>query len=494
MVSANEAAKKRNSSFHHSREGARGARGVSLVIVSLSLFLLLGVAGLAIDLGSLYVARTEAQRAADAAALAGAQQFVVSGFTSGLVPQAVAETLAAQQAASVGNNNPVGGLNPRISPGGFSSSCPPAPGSDGCFNFSNPGNPRITVVVQRTAARGDAVPIFFMRIFGVQGVDVAAQATAEAYNPSAPGSTGGGPTISTSCLKPWLVPNCDPNHTVRVGDPRGNPNCPVSGGLAAYFVDPNTGAIEYPGPTSSGGAIGESFTIKQGDPLKATAPSKFYPIYLPQNSTSAPAACPTCANNNPRGGGSSSGALYRSNIECCNVSPVVCSSGQVQPITGDMVGPTSQGVDCLIHEQNGTGMDILDVSTSPFQIKAGSNNPLVTSGAVPVNGSVTNSDSVITVPLFDGTQLCPGNSCPSTVQVNTTGFLQLFIKDVTNPQGTVEAYVLNVTSCPPSGGTNGGGIAAASAGGGGTGSLSGGTGGTVGAGPGSPIPVRLIHN
>ena len=60
------------------------------------------------------------------------------------------------------------------------------------------------------------------------------------------------------------------------------------------------------------------------------------------------------------------------------------------------------------------------------------------------------------------------------------GFLQIFVKEERNPQGTVDVYVLNVAGCSGGGAGEGGG-------GGGSGS------GTVNTGGGSPIPVRLIH-
>ena len=50
-------------------------RGVTLALAALSLMALLGVAALAIDLSMLMDARAEAQRAADATALAGANAF-----------------------------------------------------------------------------------------------------------------------------------------------------------------------------------------------------------------------------------------------------------------------------------------------------------------------------------------------------------------------------------------------------------------------------------
>jgi len=52
---------------------ARNQRGATLVIVTLLLFVFLGIAALAIDLGRIHVIKNELQNAADAGALAGAQ-------------------------------------------------------------------------------------------------------------------------------------------------------------------------------------------------------------------------------------------------------------------------------------------------------------------------------------------------------------------------------------------------------------------------------------
>jgi len=92
----------------------------------------------------------------------------------------------------------------------------------------------------------------------------------------------------------------------------------------------------------------------------------------------------------------------------------------------------------------------------------------------------TNSDSVVTIPVYDGTVLCPGNSCPSTTTVTVIGFIQIFVdyEDGSN-QGNVYSHIMNISSCA-GGGSGGGG------GGGGGGSS------TVASG-GSPIPVRLIQ-
>ena len=57
-------------------------RGQTILLVAISLVSLLAMAALAIDIVTLYVARSEIQRAADAAALAGAKAVADSGITT----------------------------------------------------------------------------------------------------------------------------------------------------------------------------------------------------------------------------------------------------------------------------------------------------------------------------------------------------------------------------------------------------------------------------
>ena len=425
--------------------------GNTLLIVAAALVALLGMAGLAIDLVWLYSVRSEAQRAADGAALAGAREFVTTGCTSaagGCTPGGVHETLATQRAIAVGTQATVAGQIPIVT------------ASDVTFNYPTPQNPTITVRVARDSAHGGPVPLWFMRIFGRTFSDVAASATAEAFNPA-----GSGIPVGASCVKPWLLPNCDNSHPVAAGDPNANPNCPdpANPGLfAANYVTGST--IAFPS------VQGQLVSVKPGDPSSAAAPSKFYPIYLPPGST--PASCPACSNP-PGGGGPSSGALYSANIECCNTNTIVCGSHIAQPITGNMVGPTAQGVRCLIHQDPGSGgQDVFDPTN--WSITAGSNNPYF----LPLTPNIDSSDSIVTVPLYNGQTLCPGASCPSTINVDVVGFLQVFIKGERNPQGTVDVHIMNVIPCG----------AGSSGGGGGSGG-----GGAISGGGAGPIPVRLIR-
>jgi uncharacterized membrane protein len=70
-------------------------RGVVIVLVAVVLLFVVGaMAVLAIDLVTFYTARSEAQLAADGAALAGARVLANSGFTSGSVDQGATEDRA----------------------------------------------------------------------------------------------------------------------------------------------------------------------------------------------------------------------------------------------------------------------------------------------------------------------------------------------------------------------------------------------------------------
>lgn len=434
-------------------------RGISLFLVAVSLVVLAGMAAMAIDLASLYVARNEAQRAADAGALAGAKRFVDSGFFAGFVPQSTAEGMARQEAKTIAAQNLVSNQFALVQDG------------DVTFDFSNPDNPRITVYVERSAARSNAVPTFFAKALGVIQADVSAAATAEAFAPSA-----GSLPVGTGCVKPWIMPNCDPNNPAPE-----NPNCPGS----AYFTDPITGEVTHPG--SIGGVIGTNFILKAGLPSEAPVPGQFYPIQIPPGDE--PALCPECAST-PGGSEGPGAALYRHNISCCNTNQFVCGQQvEVDEQTGNMVGPTSQGVRCLINQSNpncggnpsNCGQDFIpSPDVNPYDFIGGSNNP----NPALRGQHITSSPSVVTIPLYEGYPLTPGESGALPL-VTITGFLQVFVEKVGPPQSTVTAYIINVAGCGA--GAAGGGPGGGSGGGGG------GSGGAIAGAAGTPYPVRLVR-
>jgi hypothetical protein len=411
-------------------ECKRTQHGSTILIVAASLIVILLLAGLAIDLVAFYLGRSEAQRAADAGALAGAQQFVSSGFLTGAVTQGTVTTLATNASTAAAEQNKVGGQT-------LTAANITVPSPD----FSRAGNPLITVQVSRS------LPTFFMNIFGVSTVTVATSATAEAYDP---GGATGGPTFCATCLKPFLVPNCDPVHTAPA-----NSACP-GGGSYGYFINSN-GSAANPGvyPT---GVVGESWQLHS-----EAAPSQWFELSFD---------------------GSQSKSSFENAVESCSASVITCGT-QIDTMDGKAVGPNGHSVGCLItygatcKSQSVTSTDSITVNTGsspPYTITAGSGNPFFASGT-----TIAQSASLITVPVYDGHKLTPGGST-----VTVVGYMQVFIQDIqhSGKSDNIDVIVLNTSSCGTTGGASCG-----TTGGGNTGGS-----GTVSGGGASFVPVRLIQH
>ncbi len=423
----------------HKRE-----QGQTIVMVAVSLFALLAMAALAIDVTTMYVASTEAQQAADAAALAGAKAFVTSGYTT--YPSGYASTsticngstgLADYEAQSALSSNAVAGISPTIT-----TSC----------SFAHSKNPTITVRVQRSA-----LPVFFARIWGASGPTVSATATAEAYNPS-----GGSVPLQVRGVKPWLFANCYPGATT----PPLNPNCGFS-----EFVDPATGNLLNPSTF-----MGQGITLTLRSHTGPLAPGEFYALDIP--TTAGPSGCPF-GGSSPSYCSGPPGPYY-DNIACFNTYPFSCGEqiGPSNNVTLDtrnngtlppnLKPRTDEGTQCLIHQSSvGTGQDVFIAQGIglPILIQPGTNNP---DSALSSATYISRSDSVITIPLYDGSDMCAGGNC--TANTTVLGFLQVAIQQEINGAAQINALILNAAGCSPS--TTGLGV----------------TGGGLG-----PIPVRLIQ-
>jgi len=382
-------------------------RGITLFIAAAGIFVLLGFIALAVDMGMLYQVRNDSQNIADAAALAGAREAFVTPNSN--------KTLAAKEAArsaARANYTPVAATDIRLRDGDI-------------VVVDNATEHTVSVTVRRTAANGNPVRTFFAPLVGFPTVDVTAIATAEAYLPTA-GS--GAPSFGAQCIKPWLLPDINPN----TGQP--------------YAVQD----------------IGTDIIIKGGDPqTNVAAPGQFYPLDLEYNGITP--SCPSCGDPGTNNTGAN---LYQSNIACCNGNTVVCGDTRLNLQTGNMVGPTQSGVLCLIHQTSlgsDSGQDVL-VSVTPLSIQYGSNHP---GGG---GGYGTSSESLIIVPVYDPATnpITPGQGSYPSVLVNK--MIQVFIRRVRNPQGTVDAAIINVITC--AGGQPGGGTVAV----------------------GGPIPLRLVRN
>jgi hypothetical protein len=280
-------------------------------------------------------------------------------------------------------------------------------------------NPQITVQVVSAN-----LPVYFAGAVGITSApNVGATASAEAYNPS--GAGGGSPVYCTSCVRPWLIANCD---QVNLNPALANPSCP---GGEDYLLNPATSyGVANNGCVTGGGVIGEPIDV-----------------HIQIHSTLYGALdvdTPPLGNL----------ADYQQAITTCFTGQTTCGP---QPVTVFPVGvasaATTTGVENLMHVA-GTGIigqDTIDTSVCPPQITAGTANPYGS------NGLIATSDSIVTAYIFDPvTPLTPG--VPQTV--NIVGFAQIFVTEA-DPANAGEflGVILGVAGC----GGNAGGACNSSA-------------------------------
>jgi hypothetical protein len=132
----------------------RDRHGIALAVVALLLFVFLGLAALAVDLGIVLGARTEAQRTADAAALAGASILLQDGTN---------EARARSTAIDFGARNRIRNEAPVVEPGDVDVEL---------------DRGLVRVRIYRTADRDSAIPNVFARAIGFPTSNVSAVAAA----------------------------------------------------------------------------------------------------------------------------------------------------------------------------------------------------------------------------------------------------------------------------------------------------------------------------
>lgn len=444
-------------------------RGSVSVIVAISMSALLALLALGIDLGALFDARSEAQRVADAAALAGASAFL--DYQRNQVRQP-----AVQRAVEFATSNEI---------------------------RSEPVGPdEVTVSVNldsatvRAHVRRKAVPTWFARLFGIDAVDIGAEATAWA------GQAG-----AAQCVKPFAVPDLwdestedangnriwDEGERWRYEPGRGDRYDGFSGGSGGrnetgYGSGWRDGGVDASGRHYDGD-YGRRITIKVTNPRETFVPSFFLPWVLPGDDGQSDCGAESGGNDeggsgnggggsggdggeagdppgdgqggglgwlkwwekredldvgdgsgggNPgsseggAGGGGGSGesgggvgrvdgpkgaAAYRRNICSCNRNLIDLDSEYlIEP--GNMVGPTHQGVGVLIAQDPDAYWDE-------------SRNTVVSQHGM-------DSPRVVTVALFD-----PGEvTSPGRQYIRFNNFARVFIEEQASPQDPVTGRFL----------------------------------------------------
>lgn len=270
-------------------------RGAVMVIVAGSMIALISAIALAVDVGMLNVARTEAQQVADGAALAGAGALILS-------PDNV--DFARAEAIDFSTRNTIRGTQAVVLPEDVD---------------VDTDNDRVTVRVIRTQERGNPVGTFFARVFGVNTVNISAAATARAS-----------PAAGINCLLPLAIPD----RWFEAGGP-GNDEFdfnPEDGDVYTPWMntstDPATFNDSYTGYSTAD--IGTQIILKSNSANGGLNPSWYYPWRPP---------------------GQAGGSDFRTNINTC-VDPTISYfvGMEVDAEPGNMVGPTKQGFQDLINQ------------------------------------------------------------------------------------------------------------------------------------------------
>jgi hypothetical protein len=386
----------------------RNRHGAALAIVAISLVVILGMGALAVDMGMLIKQRDDAQRAADAAALAGASAFQDAKPFDAIVP-------AGEQARDYMAKNYVGGtyIDTTVT-----------------ASYVNGGNRYITEVREgvvvvlpdsqkvRVIVRRQAVGTLFGRVMGFLNIPIAAKAAARVFE------SGEG-----KCVKPFAFPDFwgDADN-----DPNGNkledlgPGQGKGGETWEYASSPDDhyrayGDADGTGVTTGLGSdyrnesiaagdntgarywedYGRPIILKKSNPQQTSSPGFFLPWVIP---------------------GSNPGAAdYKANIVGCNPAAInlttdfnvdgSADTSSYDNKPGNMIGPTKQGMDSLIN------LDPDACWATSTEVHEG---VTYTTGSVKLKssgGSCTvdypgweSSPRVAIVPLFDPAQMQSGKT------------------------------------------------------------------------------------
>jgi len=155
-------------------------RGMTLVFVGLGFMSFLAATMLAVDVGMLMTARSQAQNSADAGALGGAVTLAFGDYND-----RAQSGQAVQTAVTIARSNAVMGDTVAVTP------------ADVAFLNDASGQPnRVKIDVFRTTDRGNPVANLIASVFGTPTSDISATATAEITRANA-----------SRCVKPWAIPD-----------------------------------------------------------------------------------------------------------------------------------------------------------------------------------------------------------------------------------------------------------------------------------------------
>ncbi len=309
------------------RARVRSEEGGVLVLVALSASAAIAFSALAIDIGMLMTARDEAQRAADAGALAAASAYLETPRDDALQP--AKDRARRLLGANTLRNVPIDTT--------LLSSTTDVDTLEEAIVELIPDRYQARVTVRRKA-----IPLWFARIMGINDWGVSASAVAEATDAGA-----------ADCVKPFAIPDAwsdadDDTNLNRIWD--GGEEWDFGSSPGDYYQSMTT-ANDGATATGYGSDFRKDYDHDFGRPiyLKVTNPndsqllttSVFLPWRLDPDPTMGQCTIPASGKQDP------GASTYRRNICQCNKNPVEIGR-PYQIETGDMVGPTYQGVKELI--------------------------------------------------------------------------------------------------------------------------------------------------
>jgi hypothetical protein len=289
-----------------------------LVHVAVAMTGLLAFSALSIDLGTLWVARGQAQNAADAGAHAGVVSLAFVNPSDADAARAAAQALVREHSVW---GEPVQPSSVQVQVGACPEGAPAGPGE--C----------VRAAVELGGASGSPLPVYFSRIFGASATTVRASASGKVMVGNA-----------TTCLRPWAIPD-------RWLEADGSPWTPEDR-YQAYVPgtsNPLPGPRDtYVAPGFDLGAVGMRLALERADiDHGGVAGDAFYMLDMPGAET----------DDEQR---------YEQNIERCNGMAVAV--GDTMPLVQAHVSSTETGVHQLIAQDPGAYWDGSAVRNSQFAV------------------------------------------------------------------------------------------------------------------------------
>ena len=360
----------------------RDESGMSYVFVGMGFMAMLAASMLAIDVGMLMTARSQAQNSADAGALAGATALAFDSWDD-------------RSASGPAVTNAIMGAQVNQVAGGTVSVTP----TDVEF-LPNPDTgemSRVRVTVYRSSTRGNPFDTLIAKYFGVRTAGVNAIATAEAA-----------PANGMTCVKPFTVPDrwrevqdpaWDPSDTFERYDQHGrviaNPDVYVPAFDGSGRPDPG-----YTGYNNEGNrGMRLVLHASQGNQI---GPSMYFALAM---------------------GSDTGGSDYDWNIANCNRTIYHWGDPLVQE-PGNMVGPTIDGINLLIARDPGAYWD--DATNTVMGSTFGS-------GACGC-GNDRQSPRVFPIPLFDPDYWQAGHQTGRVASLRTANWIGFFVEYTTNTE------------------------------------------------------------